>query len=182
MNTKRAYYILPTTVTSNVCVCVCVCVRACVCVCLNWDVRGICDVWFATWRGNQMSTMCRSTCGPKNSSLSSCRTQAVRLTLHFLTYVWHITETKTIKKWECGKDNQSELFRLFSEMCPSAVWAAATLCFAGLWWCLWTLHHLGLCMHWFFFLLSYVCNFIFIYNKILCSNISRIVYQQRAMS
>ncbi len=39
------------------CVCVCVCVRVCV-----WggvlelrDVRGICDVCFATWRGNQMS-------------------------------------------------------------------------------------------------------------------------------
>ncbi len=30
-------------------------------------------------------------------------------------------------------------------------------------------------------LLSYVCNFIFVFNMILCSNISRTVYQQHVL-
>lgn len=180
MNTKRAYCILPTTVTSNVWVSVCVCM-----VCAWIEIRQR-HMWclFCYLKRKSNVPMCRSTCGPKNSSLSSCHTQAVRLTptLHFLTYVWHITETKMIKKWECGNDNQSKLFRLFSEMYANAVWAAATVCSAGLWCCLWTLliTLAFVCTGSLFFCLMFVL-FFFVFNTILSSGISRTVYQQHVL-
>lgn len=101
--------------------------------------------------------MCRSTCGPKNSSLSSCHTQAVRLTrtLHF-SYLCAAHYWKP--KWQ-RNENVELLTKAnscwVSEMCVNCLFCRSVVMFVD------TSHHLDLLYALVLFLSSYVCTSLF---------------------
>lgn len=103
MNAKRAYYIL-TTVTSDVGVCV----RVCACVeSYMWCL-------FCYLKRKPNVPVCSSACGPKKRSVTHRLWH--RHCIFFLMCGTSL-KPKTIKKWECVNDNQSELFRDVQTQC-----------------------------------------------------------------
>lgn len=153
-----------------------VCVRVCVCACIERHMWYL----FCYLKRKPNVPMCRSACGPKNSSLSSCHTQAVRLTLtlHFLTYVWHITETKNDKEMRMWKRLPKWTFQRCVQMqCELLQLSVLQVCgdIRGHSTSPWPLYALAL------FISSYVCTFSFVFNMISSSDVSRTIHQQHVL-